>query len=85
MIVMPANNSGLVVGYLAGKYPGRIGWMMSPNDWKSPHEVIPYHLDNGAFPSFTKGTPWDEAAFYEMLSKTRGMTLKPRWIAVPDV
>lgn len=30
MMVMPANNAKMLVGYLAGKYEGRIGWLMSP-------------------------------------------------------
>ncbi len=82
---MPANNSGLIIGWLAGKYAGRIGWIMSPNDWKETHHFMPYALDNGAFPAWDKKQPWDEAAFYKLRDRVKGRTHKPLWIAVPDV
>jgi hypothetical protein len=28
LVVMPSNNSGMQIGYLAGKYPGRLGWLI---------------------------------------------------------
>lgn len=33
MIVMPANNSKLEVGYLAGKYAGRLGHLYGPGSF----------------------------------------------------
>lgn len=85
MIVMPSNNAKMLVGYLAGKYPGRIGWLLSPDGWKDPHEWLPYAFDNGAFPVWEKGETWHEGPFYAHCERVRGRTHKPRWIAVPDV
>lgn len=85
MMVMPSSNAGMVVGFLAGTYPGRIGWLLSPGDWKEPHDWLPYALDNGAFPQWEKRLPFDEAAFYAHCQRIRGRWHKPRWIAVPDV
>lgn len=85
MMVMPANNAKMLVGYLAGRFPGRVGWIMSPDGWREPHDWLPYHLDNWAFVCYTKQIPWDEAAFYAHCRRTVGHTHKPRWIAVPDV
>lgn len=85
MIVMPANNSGMLVGYLAGTYPGKIGWLLSADGWREPHDWLPYALDNGAFPAYAKGIEWKEGPFYSLLERTIGRTHKPRWVAVPDV
>lgn len=82
---MPANNAKMLVGYLAGRYPGRVGWLLSPDGWKEPHDWLPYAFDNGAFPAWDKQKPWDEAAFYTHCQRSRGRTHKPSWIAVPDV
>jgi len=85
MMVMPANNAKMLVGYLAGKYPERMGWIMSPTGWKEPHDWLPYVLDNGAFPIWQRGGTWNEADFYAHCDRTDGLEHKPRWIAVPDV
>lgn len=85
MIVMPANNSSMQLGYMAGTWPGRIGWILSPGGWRTPADWMPYALDNGAFPAWTKGLKFDEQAFYDHCQKIVGMTHKPLWIAVPDV
>lgn len=85
MMVMPSSNAGLVVGYLAGKYPGRIGWLLSPDTWKEPHDFLSYAFDNGAFAAWTEKREWDEKAFFSQCDKIRGRTHKPMWIAVPDV
>ena len=85
MIIMPANHAGLTVGYLAGRFPGRIGWILSPDGWKIPPPWMPYALDNGAFPVWTKGGAFDEVAFYAHCQRIVGMRHKPLWIAVPDV
>ena len=82
---MPSNHAGLTVGYLAGRWPGRIGWILSPGGWKMPPDWMPYVLDNGAFPVWTKGHQFDEKAFYEHCQKIVGLRHKPLWIAVPDV
>lgn len=84
-MVMPANNAKMIVGYLAGKYPGRIGWLLSPDGWKEPHDWLPFAFDNGAYPVWEKGHTWDEESFYEHCNRSMGRHHKPRWIAVPDV
>ncbi len=34
MMVMPSNNTGLTVGHMAGRFPERIGLLMSPGGWR---------------------------------------------------
>lgn len=81
---MPSNNAGLVVGYLAGTYPGRIAWLLSPDSWKEPHDFLRYHFDNGAFGRYLRKLPWEDGPFYAHCDKIKGRTHKPGWIAVPD-
>lgn len=78
MIIMPGNNRGAWFGYLAGKYPGRMGSLISPGDWKSPVSFAPYALDNGAFVGF------NEQKFLALVEKAK-RTTPPIWIVVPDV
>jgi hypothetical protein len=85
MMVMPANNAKMLVGYLAGKYEGRIGWLMSPGGWRNPYPWLPYAFDNGAFTVFSNGLKWDDDVFYDHVQKSVGQTHKPMWVAVPDV
>lgn len=85
MIVMPANNSSMHLGWLAGRYPGRIGWLLSPAGWRKPHRWITYALDNDRFAATVNARPWDEAAYMEMLAKAQTVTLPPLWVLVPDV
>jgi len=85
MIVMPTNNSGIQIGYMAGKYPGRIGWLLSPAGWRNPPSWMPYAIDNGAFGAWANKQPWDEKGFREHLEKTKSASHKPTWIVVPDV
>ena len=84
MTVMPSNNAGLQVGYLAGKYPGRIGWLISPGGWKKPPNWMPYALDNGAYSAFLNQQPFDSSAFIKLLKNAR-LHSRPLWAAVPDV
>ena len=88
MIVMPSNNSSMHLGWLAGQYPGRIGWLLSALGWRTPHRWMPYGCDNDRFAAAVKKTPWDEAAYIDMLTKAARMSKlgrPPRWILVPDV
>jgi hypothetical protein len=85
MMVMPANNAKMLVGYLAGKYQGRLGWLMSPGGWREPHDWLPYAFDNGAFTVFSNGLQWSDETFYAHLQRAVGQTHKPMWVAVPDV
>src|SRR5690606_20810019 len=84
-IVMPSNNSSMHLGWPAGRYPGRVGWLLSPDGWRTPHRWMPYALDNGAFPAWTAGKPWDEAAFLEMVKIAAKHRTPPLWVVVPDV
>ena len=68
-----------VVHYFAGKYPGKVGMLISPGSWKTPPFYMPYALDNGAFTGF------NENDFYFMLRKAKLLKNKPLWVAVPDV
>lgn len=84
MLVMPSNNSGIQIGYLCGKYPNRLGWLISPNGWRKPPSWMPYALDNGAFGAWLNKREWDEQAFLDLLDRARYVRL-PMWVAVPDV
>jgi len=80
MIVMPSNNSSGIVHYLAGKYPGKIGWMFSPGAFKEPRAWLPYVIDNGKFAAAN----WNEDDFWALLDRCWLSRYKPDWIAVPD-
>lgn len=84
MKVMPSNNAGMQVGYLAGKYPGRIGWLISPGSWKTPPSWMPYALDNGAYGAFLNQQPFNDDLFLKLLESAR-FHYRPLWVAVPDV
>lgn len=84
MIIMPSNNSGIRVGYLAGKYPQRIGWLISPGGWRTPPSWMPTALDNGAFGAFTRGDDFDVVAWQEHI-ETAHQQCQPSWMVVPDV
>lgn len=84
MIVLAANNSGGLVHYLAGKFPGAIGWLISPGGFKEPREWLPYAIDNGKYTSYANKTPWNEDGFFELLDRCKFSKFKPEWVAVPD-
>ena len=84
MIVMPSNNSGIRVGWLAGKYPGRLGWLMGINGYRTPPDFMPAALDNGAYPAWVKNEQWDECAWWAMLEVATS-EFRPIWAVVPDV
>lgn len=82
--VMPANNTSMQIGYLAGKYPGRLGLLISPGGWRKPPSWMPYALDNGAFSAWVNRKEWDEGAFMDLLELSR-RHFHPLWVVVPDV
>ena len=86
MMIMPANNSSGLVHWLAGKYPGSIGWLQGPgkNCLKEPRKWLPYALDNGKFMAFQDGRQWDESSFFKMLDRCQLWKFKPIWTLVPD-
>jgi hypothetical protein len=77
MMLMPANNTSGIVHYLAGKYPGKIGMLISPKYWKNPPYYIPYALDNGAFTGFNPDI------FTQHINRPNRFH-RPLWVAVPD-
>lgn len=77
MMIMPTNNTGFITGYLYGKYPDKIGLLISPDGWRIPQFKMPYALDNGCFKK------WDKEGFFHMLRKA-SMIHKPLWVCVPD-
>jgi hypothetical protein len=84
MIVMPANNAKWQVHYWQGNHGG-LGHLYSPGSQKGPYPHLPYALDNGAFPAWTKGIEWDESAWFTLLQWAAAQEQKPLWALVPDV
>jgi hypothetical protein len=87
VMVMPANNSSSVVHYWAGKYPGRIGWLVGPTAIPKTklRPWMPFALDNDAFGAWVSGNPWNEEAWLGMLQKVKMSGMSPRWMLLPDV
>ena len=87
-MVMPANNSSSIVHYWAGRFPGRLGWLTGPSGLHKTklRSWMPFALDNDAFASWTKGTPWREDSWLSMLDTLKhDSPFSPRWVLVPDV
>jgi hypothetical protein len=84
VIVMVSNASGLDVGLLAAKYPGRIGHLYSPGGQRGPWRELPYALDNGAWPAFKNAAAWDEAGWLSLLRWSVMSGIAPEWALVPD-
>jgi hypothetical protein len=84
MIVMPSNNSKSDVHFLAGKYRDRLGWLFGIGGWHTPRPWLSYAIDNGKFPCFTTGRPWDESEFMKMVDKSVACEQKASWVVVPD-
>lgn len=78
MMVMPSNNTNGIVHYYAGKYPGKIGLLISPDGWRRSPDYLPYALDNGCF------TEWNPGKFFGMLKQAIQMNHQPMWVCVPD-
>lgn len=85
MIVMPANNRKALVHFLAGKHPGLLGHLYSPPGERAIYPWLPYALDNGAFPAWNNGEPWNAEAFRRLLAWATRQAQPPRWVLVPDV
>lgn len=83
MIVLIANNLGLEAQRLRATFPDRIGHIYGPGGWKTPWPH--YALDNGAFPEWRKGRPFNADAFHRLLASAARAPHPPRWVAVPDV
>lgn len=83
MIVMPSNNTGFEAGYLAGKFPGKIGHLHSVDAPREPKTGIPWALDNGVFGAWQAGREWSEEPLYRYLDSYA--LWHPMWVVVPDM
>lgn len=70
---------------LCRKFPERTGWLVGPTWWSNPPEGVAFALDNDAFQTFTKGTPYDFDAWMRFLDKVSSTGRNPIWALVPDV
>src|SRR5687767_7253025 len=86
-MVMPANHSSAIVHYWAGKFPGKMGWLIGPTAMPKTkmREWMPFALDNDAFTAWSKKQPWNETAWRKMLESVRRSGFSPLWALVPDV
>ena len=84
MIVLVSNQCGGFVHYLAGTYPRKIGWLISPGGFKEPRKWLPYAIDNGKFSAWSTGKDWNEEDFFALLDRCRLSKHKPKWVAIPD-
>lgn len=50
-----------------------------------PPRRLPWFLDNGAFRDWTKGAPFDDAAFTKTVEAAKQVTVPPRFVVVPDL
>lgn len=84
---MTSNNSGMKVGYLAGRFPGMVGHLYSPGGQRGPYDFPgwEYALDNGAFKSYLDGSDWDWRAWIKLLEWAKSSGKPPLWALVPDV
>ena len=87
MMVMLATHSSATFHYWAGKYPGKIGWLVGPAASRKLkwHSWVPFAFDNDAFSAFVNNTEWDVSAWLEMLNESRRNRRNAKWILVPDV
>lgn len=84
MTVLVANNSGGIVHFWAGKFPGQVGWIISPGGWREPRAWLPYSIDNGKYACWENESDWNEDGFFALLDRCNLCKFKPRWITVPD-
>lgn len=85
MRILVAANSNPLLHYLAGKYPGSVGWMVSPaTKFFEPREWLPYAIDNGKYAAYSSQVEWDEDAFFDLLDRYKFCRYAPEWIVVPD-
>jgi hypothetical protein len=85
MIIMVSNATGIEVGLLAGRYPGRIGHLFSPGGERGPWAELPYALDNGAWPAHKNDREWAEDEWRRLLAWAALSGISPLWCVVPDV
>lgn len=67
-MVQVSNQTGIEIGLMAGKYPGRVGHMYSPGGQCGPWMEIPYALDNDAWPAAKNKRPRDHTGWLHLLA-----------------
>lgn len=87
MRLMPANHSSSLIHYLAGKHPGKLGWLIGPRARLKTklRSWMPYALDNDAFSAWTNKTEWSFENWIALLEWSKSSRIDPLWILVPDV
>ncbi len=87
MMVMPATHSSPPIHFLAGRFPGRIGWLVGPSARTKTklRPWMPYALDNDAFGAWVNGAAWDVVAWRDLLAWAKASRHVPLWVLVPDV
>lgn len=87
MMVMPASHSSARFHYWCGRYHGKLGWLLDA--WAITKTKlrawVPFAIDNGAFPAWSKGQPWSEARWLESLWWVAAQGRIPLWALVPDM
>jgi hypothetical protein len=83
MRVMPANHAS--AHRYAEKHGAHLlGHLYSPGGYRDPRGLA-FAIDNGAFPAWVKGQPWDGDAFLGLCDRVAAAGLTPLWVLVPDV
>lgn len=82
---MVSNATGIEVGLLAGRHPGRIGHLFSPGGERGPWAELPYALDNGAWSAHKNSREWSESDWRRLLTWAAMSGISPLWCVVPDV
>lgn len=87
LITLISNAAGIKAGYLAGRFPGMVGWLVSPEGWRIPPTYLPnfpYALDNGVYGAWQNGREWEPGPLMKVLADVRMMKQKPLWLVCPD-
>ena len=83
-MVVLAGSSTVARNY-TDDFPDRLGWMLSPGDWKNTPDGLCYALDNGAFGAYLHGVEFDAGAWLGHVAKAIKSEKPPRFLVVPDV
>lgn len=72
--------------FWCGRYPKSVGVLICPSyGTKVPVDRwMPFVLDCDSFTCWRDGRPWDESAWFAMLSRVKLTGLDPLWCVVPD-
>lgn len=82
---MVSNQTGIEVGILAMRYPGKVGHMFSPGGERGPWRELPHALDNDAWPAHKNKRPRNVERHLRMLRWSVLTGISPLFALVPDV